>query len=213
MVKYCTHLLILSSFALTFLKVFCFIFKYSRESFQWMNDCRYEGRVLETINGISSLMQCGRLCLKNKDCTTFNFAESTCFLVITTDPNDLNLVKFSVCGMIPDRYPKLCTWHTSDDRSYQWGDDCMMHYFTGDATERIGLLNPCNSTRTCAEACLANQNCYFFYYQTYENGYCVLEKYLLPSKEEAQRTDRVSSGFIIARKYNVEFIPNYCDLK
>ena len=183
-----------------------------------MNDCGYGGNLLEMKTDISSLMRCARDCFKNKYCTSFNFVSSTCYLMNTVDSNQLNNDEFSTCGEILNRFPQECTWQTSDDGSYQWADNCMLNYFESDTKEKLGLF-PANSTRTCAEACLANPNCYYFYYQVNPNNIlnsCRLEKITRPSFESqtpAGNGYSIHSGFIIARKFNVEFIPNYCDLK
>ena len=160
-------------------------------------------------------MRCGKDCLKNKDCNTFNFASTTCSLMNTAKPNPLNIFQSSICGLIPDRMPKpTCQWQTSEDDSYQWTDSCKIQYFAGCSPQQVGLLSPCNSTRTCAEACLAQPSCNYFYYRNQGSYYdCLLEKCTILTGEAENKAYGVNSGFIVARKYNVESIPNYCDLK
>ena len=190
--------------------------KFSNDTFQWLNDCYSQGIDIETKNGINSLTRCAKACFKNQNCNSFTFALSTCSLKNISSWNSLDDTKNSICGLIPNRIPNaICQWQTSEDGSYQWADNCLINYFSGCEAQQVGFLNPCNSTRTCAEACLANPNCNYFYfrndgsYNRFGNYDCVLHKF--PSLFiQVDKYYYQNSGFIVARRFNIDFIPNYC---
>lgn len=92
---------------LVFLLIYWSFSKYSRESFQWSTACNCQGNVIETKKGFSSMMRCGRDCLKNKDCNCFTFSASTCSLMNISNPNSLQTsTQSSICGLVQNRISK-----------------------------------------------------------------------------------------------------------
>ena len=182
-----------------------------------MKDCSYDVRAtIETKNGVSSLIRCAKACFKKKECNIFTFAESTCTLKNISSWELFGYTKKSICGLIPNRMPKpsICQWQTSEDGSYQWADNCYARYYGGLRAPQVArTINPCNSTRTCAKACLANPNCHLFYYRNQGNYYdCLLHKAPNPTSVLYQTpwVNGDTAGFIVTRKFNIDFIQNYC---
>jgi hypothetical protein len=191
------------------------LYKYSKDTFKWIDECYIIGNAIEIRKGINSLTRCGKACFRSKDCNGFTFSASTCSLMTVNEINQqFSVAKNSICGLILNRIPKSfskCQLQTSDDGSYQWMENCHIAYYSTipGTTSMIGSSSTSNSTRSCAEACLANPDCNYFHFRNQSNSYdCFLDQhYGLPYDEIYPG---INSGFIVSRKYNVEFIPNYC---
>ena len=172
-------------------------------------DCGYTGSDIVTRYNVPSLLQCGRACFNFKDCNYFTFASQTCSLKKVTDITKAVVTQGSICGMFPNRITKSetsssgCKWQTSADGSAQWAENC---WITGASIGINAASIPSSNITTCVEACKANPQCnYFFLY----NGECGFQ--YMPVTALSERKESHPSGFIVARRYNVEFIPNYCD--
>jgi hypothetical protein len=135
-----------------------------------------------------------------------------------SNPNSLQTsTQSSICGLVQNRIPKatssVCKWQTSDDGSYQWLENCYLIY-QAKPEKIVGHMLGCDTIRRCAVYCLANSECNYFHYRNLGNGLydCVLINFNGLLASEAVFTG-LYYGFIVDRKANIDFIPNYCDLK
>ena len=180
-------------------------------SFQWINDCDYNGNDIETKYGINSFMRCAEICFNNTNCNYFTFDPqiSICSLKHVFDSTHTEVSsKGSICGMFPSRTSQSTLiaerqWKTSKDGSFKWASGCNFIFF--DVLLPVVLPN----VTACGEYCQANIRCNIFTFR-------LNDKTCLPKKRnglitgETTMTDlNFSCGFIPDRKYNVEsFITN-----
>ena len=185
-------------------------------SFQWINDCYYNGNDFETKYGVKSFMRCAENCFNNTNCNYFTFGAqiSLCSLKHFNDSSQAVGVssKGSICGMIPDRIITSKStlaagrqWRTSQDGSFKWASNC--HYLSFDIPTAIPVAN----VTVCGRYCQANVNCNFFSFRMTDN-YCLPKKTNGLYTSESTMTTGFSCGFITDRKYNVEtLMTSNCD--
>ena len=186
-----------------------------------MNGCDYKGSDIQILTGINSLMRCGKACFNTKGCNYFTLASSICSLKNVSDMNQVTVAQSSICGMVQNRVPKsafVCDWQTSEDGSYKWTQNCCISPKEPTTHKEIGLIpDPFHggdadqiirSIHACAKACKANPDCDFFNYLY--SRHCTLNKYYNGFLTKEYFFGGNNFGFMVTRKSNIEFIPNYC---
>ena len=90
-------------------------------------------------------------------------------------------------------------WKTSPDGTYQWDTSCK---YEGRWIET--KANPISTMADCADHCKANPDCNFFDLRVGSQG-CLLSK--SNGFFEETRASDPGCGFIVPRRYNVEYLP------